>query len=86
MGKPGYFTVHQMEKAALLCFVFFNTALLNKAMSASSLLFPSFVSVKLAENGKGAFPFELNEMFSLSQNKEKIEFVCLFIDLAREVP
>lgn len=46
---------HQMEKAAPLCFVFFNTVLLNKAMSAFSLLFPLFVSVKLTENGKGAF-------------------------------
>lgn len=76
-----------MEKVAPLCFVFFNTALLNKAMSASSLLFPLFVSVKLTENGKGTFPFELSDMFSLSQNKEKRSlFVCLFIDLARKVP
>lgn len=57
-------------------------------MSASSLLFPSFVSVKLTENGKGAFPFELNDMFSWSQNmgEKKSLFICLFTDLAKKVP
>lgn len=76
-----------MANAVHLCFVCFSTALLNKAMSASSHLFPSFVAVKLTENGKETFPFELNEMFSLSQNKKKKKkkslFVCLFIDLAK---
>lgn len=70
-----------MEKAASLCFIFLNTALPNKAMFAYSLLLPSFVSVKLTENGKGTFPFELNDTFPLSQNKEKIELVCLFVHL-----
>lgn len=79
MGKPEYFTVHQMEKAAPLRFVVFKAALLNKAVSASSLLFSSFVSVKLTENGKGTVPFELNEMFPLSQNKEKKKRDCLFV-------
>lgn len=51
-------------------------------MFAYSLLLPSFVSVKLTENGKGIFPLELNDTFSLSQNKEKNRvslFVCSFI-------
>lgn len=69
---------HQLEKAAPLCFVVFISALLNKAMSASSLLFPSFVAIKLTENGKGSFPFELNTMFLLSQSKRK-KGVCLFV-------
>lgn len=55
MGKQIISQSHQMEKAAPLCFVFFNTVLLNKAKSAFSILFPLFVSVKLTENGKGAF-------------------------------
>lgn len=76
-----------MEKAAPLCFVFFNIVLLNKAMSAFSLLFSLFVSVKFTENGKGAFL--LNWMtYSLGAKiaGKKSLFICLFTDLARKVP